>query len=267
MPAEWVIEKVLETEAEMPLAYRRRRHYLAKKAAVLALLADEDLSGPDRFQYLAEVETGKTSVSGFASHKDVISKLREDDKERIPTDGLFLRLDWTEPDHDQHRLFIGATPYKVDKKAPSFFKFEPGPGLTRPDGQSTLLTDDSGLYYRYSTDAANFLHQSRPRQQGFRVYGVYTAEEDKTAWVPFAGYGWPGSQYPGRGPYVARGQHEITELVTRLFAYGGAQLERVQEGVGEFPGFGFIHDIRPERNDKKDADELAPRVSETSEGS
>lgn len=258
MSAEDVVERLLVTEAEMPKHYQRQRHLLAKKTAVLALLSDEELPDQERFQYLAEIGTGESSVRGYDRHLDALRHFLSPEL-RCSADGLFMRFDWTEPEAGSpERSFIGATPYKVDQTAPPFFRFEPGPGLSDPETKSPLLSEDSGLYYRYALDALAWLRNTRSVRdsEGFKVYGIYSAAEDRYAWL--GGYAWATSEYPSRGATVLRGQEKINDFISRLFTYGGARLERIKENVGDFPGFSFVHDIQPTKDDRSDARDLAP---------
>jgi hypothetical protein len=216
-------------------------------------MADKNLKPQERFQFLAQIETGKDTVSGFMTHEDALNALLLNTPNHAP-DGLALHLNFTDPDSIGMRKFVGATPHKFDTEHLASWVFE-RENIDEPYTPTTRsFTDDSGLHFRHTTDVLDWQQaHDLAEQQSTRVYGLYHAPEDKIAWIKYGGYGWSSSQYPDKGPMVLWGQEEISGNVDQLMSFGGMRLDKIKSDIGDYPGFEFIHEI-PEAGEHGDDD-------------
>ncbi len=244
---EAAVEEILRGEAIGRTQFAREEYIAARVAAAEAVIADTSLTGAQKLQELVGLELGRHDApGGHFNHIEaiewILNKTAED-----TTDGLILKIDFTDPEsHADTREFIGATPYKVDPNNLGYYDFKLAPWPQEITPTTSLVTVDSGLFFRHSLDVRAWQRDhGLPDEPGFIAYGVHTAYEDKYTWSPYGGYAWSSSVYPARGPAVFRGQTAITDYVTRMMSYDGERLAKLKSDIGDYPGFEFIHEIEP----------------------
>lgn len=245
---EVAVEEILRGEATGRAHAQREEYIAARLAAAEAVVADDSLPGDQKLQELVGLELGRyDGPGGHYNHIDAITWILEKTASDA-SDGLLMKLDFTEAEsHADIREFISATPYKVDPSNLGYYVFKLASQSEDITPTSSLVTPDSGLYFRHSLDVRAWQRdQGLPDEPGFITYGIQTAYEDKYTWAPFGGYGWAGGEYPVIGSAVFRGQAAIAEFVSRMMSFGGERLAKIQSDVGDYPGFEFIHDIEPQ---------------------
>ncbi len=254
------IDTVLDSEPPRSLELQRHEYADARHKAAAALLGDTALNDFERFDLLAEIETGRRSPRiGFHNYEDAFAFLKDRIREG---GGKVLQLVFTERDgSDIFRKFVRAVPHDIDLDRPDYFVLRPSqlPNRLDPYRMPSFVTPESGYYLRYSPAAQEWYEAAGQKQQGVLVSTVDDPEAGYENWQKYKS--WSCSSYPDRGDGVLFGVDDAREFIERMMTFGGVCLGKIQEDVADYPGFEFVHDIKATGTPGADSHDLASELS------
>lgn len=259
-----VVDEILEGEAFGPGEHQHLQYVEKKRLALDAVRLDQSMLPAVVLHHLIAIETGKDSPGGYISHQEAVNQILKHVADEAKG-GLVLRLDYTIPEGAEFRRRLRtATPYLLDLGHLASYKFEMNRGDSASfAGDPQLLSDEAGLYLRYAPEAQRWRQDNNYAYEvGVQAYGLPQVRSGLLEWSRYPS-GWSSSLYPDRGPAMLFGRANIMQHITERMSYGGQRLLKIMSDVGQYPGFGFIHEIEPtgeQRSDVEDVEGWGPAV-------